>query len=771
MRNVLLSFLLGLTATLAYAGKLELDAAMAYQVGDRFAVFPAEQHMSFEQAATTPATQWSALPPGGTTLGVITREHWLHLRVQNRATASNWVFTLSNASMRSVEAWLVFSDGRKLKRALGADFPIAINRELWGPSANFMFELKQDESVDLYLQVNHHGVFDVSSSIKPMPLAAKDNALQLGWDMFFYGLLLTLSIIQILLMVLNRESTHTFYLLFLISVQFFFLFLDGYLFMLLNSHIEMALAIGQLSLVVASMFALLYMVRFIHVQQISKPLNLFVGCLVLVDLIWIVARIWVDPAYYIQGAMALMLFQSVLILLVSGYFGWFASNQYARYFFLAWLIWCGVCLYTIVGIFGLIDISLDSRWTIFKVGIVLHFVVMSWFSSVRFYQLRHEHEKIVARDEAKSRLLAKVSHEMRTPLNGIIGVSNMLTEHLPDEAARKLNRIIKSCGASLLNLVNDLLEMSNLNSREFILQKTNVDIHGLLHETWELASVQMQDKKLTGELIIADDVPNFVMTDGERVKQVVANLLDNAVKFTHHGNIKMLVECESNTLLIAVKDSGRGIAQKDISRLLEPFEKVMMSAPERVDGAGLGLHISNEIITRLKGRIAIESELNKGTSIYVSIPFESAQLNATTLPSGETMKQPYRELNILAAEDNTVNFLVLKSIINKLGHSLHHVVNGQEAFEYFVQHHEEIDLVLMDCEMPVLDGYQSTKMIRDYELKNKLPRKLILAVTAHVFEEHFNKVIEIGMDDQINKPYSDHDINETIDKYFGSGAN
>ncbi|WMS85772.1 hybrid sensor histidine kinase/response regulator [Pleionea litopenaei] len=759
---IFIIFCLLLSSGGAFGNTVELTNADSVDVGDQYEIVAVPNPITFEQLQASPNLSWQPLQAGHTSLGVISQQHWLKLTIENQSNEINWLFTLKNGTMRRVEVWALFSDGRQQKKILGADYPAKVNREYWGPGLNFSLRIPTGESVQFFMSTSHRGVFDVSSRLEPVAIGARNNAYLFGLDMFVYGLLGMLIIYHLLMSISGLDRLQLSYMAFISSVVMFFLFLDGYLFVLFPRDIHIVLAAGQMSIVLASMCALIYMRQFISIERYSEPMNQGLLLLLAIDGMWLVARSVISSEDYIQGSMLLMLLHSLLIFGLSAYLGFIKRDLFAKYFFVAWLIWCLWGVYVILGIFDLFSISLDNKWLMFKVAIVSHFCVMSWFLSLRVSQLKREHATASAQNQAKSQLLARVSHEMRTPLNGIIGVSKILNDHIQSSEGRKLNQIIRGCGNSLLTLVNDLLEMSKLNSEHYTLQVRNVDIQSVVRELWETFELRFVESELTGELEISENVPSIVALDVERLKQVLANILENALSFTATGSIKLMLDADPKALLIAVKDSGEGMDQEQIARLFEPFNADYLATKEGAKQVGLGLHITREILNRLGGKIAVESQIGKGTCVYLSIPYLSEQKVSSTIES--KMSSAGQHLNLLVAEDNKVNFLVLKSIAMKLGHELFHAENGKEAFEYYVDHAATIDAILMDCEMPVLNGYEAAKMIRDFEMKQQLPRKPIIAVTANVFEEHFETIKKAGMDEQINKPYSDHELVTVLEK-------
>jgi signal transduction histidine kinase/DNA-binding response OmpR family regulator len=377
-----------------------------------------------------------------------------------------------------------------------------------------------------------------------------------------------------------------------------------------------------------------------------------------------------------------------------------------------------------------------------------------------------------AANRAKSVFLANMSHELRTPLNAVLGFSQLM-KNAPDVTAEQRNNldIITHSGEHLLNLINNVLDISKIESGHVELEESHLDLHQMLQELKSLMYMRAAEKGLTFTLEQSPDLPSHIKVDGGKLRQVLINLIGNAIKYTLHGGVALKavrVSQQSDELVrlrFEVADSGPGIRAEDQDRIFSPFVQ-MGGRPPTEAGTGLGLAICRQHIDLMKGKIGITSEPGKGTTFHFEIPVTLLPLEATSAaPShgrvlGQAEGQPrYR---LLIVEDQPENRLLLRSLLDPLGFELREAVNGQEAFELFEQWHPH--LIFMDIRMPVMDGLQATRQIKasDSDVQTN-----IVALTAHALEEERKEILAAGCDDFVRKPYTYTEILDALTRHLG----
>ena len=390
-----------------------------------------------------------------------------------------------------------------------------------------------------------------------------------------------------------------------------------------------------------------------------------------------------------------------------------------------------------------------------------------------------EKELAEAANKAKSEFLANMSHEIRTPLNGIIGFTDLLMKTNLGVTQHKYMTTISQSAHSLLDIINDILDFSKIEAGKLDLYIEKYDINEMLAQVIDLILYESNQKNLKLELNIAADMPKYFWLDSVRLKQILINLLANAVKFTEKGSIQLDVTVlqkidDSNAKIrFAVIDTGIGILEKNKKKIFQAFSQEDSSTTRKFGGTGLGLTISNQLLGLMNSRLQLESEIDSGSTFYFDLdlktsnePEEKVSLFETDFDGIKDMvvkrNISSKKIKIMIVEDNKVNMLLLKTIIKNLDINpvIFEVINGKDAVDQF----EEInpDIIFMDIQMPIMNGYEATQIIRTLKLGQNVP---IIAITAGTEKEEKEKCLAAGMNDYIPKPIIKGIIEETIAKW------
>jgi len=369
-------------------------------------------------------------------------------------------------------------------------------------------------------------------------------------------------------------------------------------------------------------------------------------------------------------------------------------------------------------------------------------------------------------NKAKSQFLANMSHEIRTPLNGIMGFSEMLKIHEEDEKRKRMFLMIEESGNQLLQIINDIFEYSRIETGKIKPNLQNFNLGQLIDDTVNIFEKPATSKGL--QLVVDKDGIDFreLFGDSHKLQQVLVNLLSNAIKFTDEGAVFVVVKsvkkngnihCE-----IVIEDTGIGIDKEHLNKIFDEFHQVEFYLTKRIKGTGLGLTIAKKLVELLEGKMSVESESGKGSRFILNIPFQSKTITKVESVMNEkvdtTVKQD-ENFKILLAEDNEANQFLIKAISKTKNWTIEVVDNGEQAVEKYKQ--EEFDLILMDVQMPVMNGYEATKLIREIE-NDKGTHIPIIALTAYAMKSDKDLCMEAGMDDYISKPFKRQQFLDTI---------
>lgn len=376
--------------------------------------------------------------------------------------------------------------------------------------------------------------------------------------------------------------------------------------------------------------------------------------------------------------------------------------------------------------------------------------------------------------QAKSMFLSNMSHEIRTPLNGIIGITEIMLRETGEQHIREMLNTVKYSADNLLGIINDILDFSKIEAGKVTFENIPFNLRQLLERLKEIMSFKAQEKKLDLNMTTDPNIPEMILGDKVKLNQILTNLLGNALKFTEKGFINLSVKILSTdknniNLQFSVADSGIGIPANRIGSIFESFTQSSQTITRRFGGTGLGLTITKKLVELQGGEISVESKEGEGTVFRFMLSF------GTTKAAGDNQKEAsfktFKKLDglkILVVEDNVINQFVAVSVLKNWGVETAVCNNGEEAITKLSV--EKYNLILLDLHMPVMDGYETCKIIRDPSssvLDHQVP---IIALSADAFIDNKNKVLEAGMDDFATKPINQLNLYEKILKYTKNNA-
>ncbi|WP_417982699.1 7TM diverse intracellular signaling domain-containing protein [Flavobacterium sp. LB1P71] len=712
-------------------------------------------------------------------LGFTQNNFWAKTELENPTDLSlKYYLETARPITDLVELYIFDVASKKITKAVSGDNMQYSVRSFDNRKTIFKIEIAPKSSLILFLHLKSDGevikmpikLYSSESFIKTV----SEEQLFFG---IFYGILTIVSIIYFFFYFALREKTFLYYSLYVIFIGLMQFSLDGYFYELVTPQG------GWFSLHAVLFFAMVagfllgkYSEVFLNIKKYNKTIYILFNIVYFLAFVLIFCILFVPAALAISYPLANVLGLLILILIISSVIYLYYKNKYVDGFFTIGIFFLilGFGIF-ILNNFGQVPNSfLTQNSSKLGTGLEVIFLSLSMANLIR--NLKNEKNELnrlaLVRSEEmndlKSYFLSNISHELRTPLNAIMNLIDSISVEVQDEKIRKNCQIIKYSSHSLLSSVNDILDFSKIEKGELKLENNQFDPAQVLEHLKNNAINIAKDKGLGFQFSKSDTIPDFLIGDVTRLVQVVNNVLNNAIKFTATGFVKFTIDSELKnnnkaSLILTISDSGIGISKDKMDRIFDSFSQNNIDNKRKFGGLGLGLYIVKTLVDMQNGTIVMDSKINGGTTCIITIDFDVSTEQKKVEAPVKIVIDDLEGKSILVVEDNPINQMVIKMITKKwLNTTVVYANNGQEALEAFKTN--QFDIVLMDLQMPVMDGYEATIAIRNGEAGAHNSNIPIIAVTADVMETTKERVKEIGMNDYLSKPIKKETLYKAVKK-------
>ena len=735
-----------------------------------------QKNLSLDEVRNFPEIKFKDVPNENSDFGFTSSNFWLRFQLKNETDSELLYYFETARPITDVANLYVIKEDKSVTKFVSGDAIPFHKRSFDLRKTIFKINLKPNETQQFYLHVKSDGeMLSMPLVLHKTESLLEESAFEQFIFGFFYGILIIASILYMFFFFGMRDKTFFYYSMYVVFIGLLQFSIDGYFYKFITPNAGwFSLHAVAIFACVANFFLGRYAQVFLKIRGRNKFINNAFYVLYALDGLLLLS-LFVLPnaleyAYPLANALGLIL----LVLIIASQASIYNQTKQIDKFFAFGILFliCGFVVFILKN-FSILPLNF---WTEngSKMGTGMEVIFLSLSMANLIRNLKNEREELQAlalqkseeMNELKSYFLSNISHELRTPLNAILNTAKSIASETKDEQVLNGSQIIKYSTYSLLSSVNDILDFSKIEKNEIKLELTDFDLVKTVEHIANNFKRQADDKGIELSFHKGESLPSMVKGDAVRLSQIIHNVLSNALKFTNEGFIKFKLDAKvlgngKTQMIFTISDTGVGIPKEKMNSIFDSFSQESINDKRKFGGLGLGLFIVKSLVHLQNGKVDIQSQQGLGTVCTLELDYEivKEEPKAITLVANEEFD--LKGKRVLVVEDNAMNQMVIKMITKKwLNTTVEFANNGEEGVNQLKEN--PFDIVLMDLQMPIMDGYEATIAIRKGEAGENNKNIPIIAVTADVMESTKELVMEIGMNKYLSKPVSKEVLFESI---------